>query len=127
MGELGAQSVAEHDALGRYAVRLNISRLVAVGADARAIAQGAAHEGSYDGEAQWVSDIEAAVALVTPQLRPGDVVLVKASRAAGFERLAAALTAASEPRSQVDVELSDPTQSDHQDDSTAETGSGASA
>ena len=98
MGELGPASTAEHDSLGRFAVRLNVAKLVAVGVDARAIANGAALEGSYDGEAQSVSDIDAALALVAPQLRPGDVVLVKASRAAGLERLAQALIAGS-PRS----------------------------
>ena len=88
MGELGDRSVGEHDALGRYAVRLNVGTLVAIGDAARPIAQGAALEGSYDGEAQWVPDLDAAVALVAPKLRSGDVVLVKASRAAGLERLA---------------------------------------
>ncbi len=36
-------------------------------------------------------DVEAAVALLQEQLEPGDVVLVKASRSAGLERVAAAL------------------------------------
>jgi UDP-N-acetylmuramoyl-tripeptide--D-alanyl-D-alanine ligase len=88
MGELGDRSVSEHDTLGRYAVRLNVDTLVAIGEAARPIAQGAALEGSYNGESQWVPDLDAAVALVAPQLRSGDVVLVKASRAAGLERLA---------------------------------------
>ena len=92
MGELGDGSVTEHDALGRYAVRLNVGTLVAIGEQARPIAQGAALEGSYDGESQWVPDVDAAVALVAPHLRSGDVVLVKASRAAGLERLARRLT-----------------------------------
>lgn len=95
MGELGAQSATEHDALGRLAVRLNVDRLVAVGNDARAIAQGALLEGSYNGESAWVPDYAAAVDLVEAQARPGDVVLVKASRAAGLERVAAALLARS--------------------------------
>jgi UDP-N-acetylmuramoyl-tripeptide--D-alanyl-D-alanine ligase len=97
MGELGASSVAEHDLLGRYAVRLNVGTLVAIGEEARPIAQGAALEGSYDAESQWVADLDAAAALVAPQLRPGDVVLVKASRAAGLERLAQRLATSAEP------------------------------
>ena len=91
MGELGETSVAEHDALGRLAVRLNINVLIAVGAQARPIARGAAHEGSYNGEAVWVADRAEAADLLRPQLRDGDVVLVKASRAAGLELLAAEL------------------------------------
>jgi UDP-N-acetylmuramoyl-tripeptide--D-alanyl-D-alanine ligase len=93
MRELGDTSAADHDALGRLAVRLDVSRLVAVGPTARAIHLGAAHEGSWGDEAAWVPDIEAALDLLHEQLHPGDVVLVKASRAAGLERLAEALLA----------------------------------
>jgi UDP-N-acetylmuramoyl-tripeptide--D-alanyl-D-alanine ligase len=91
MRELGEASGAEHDALGRLAVRLDVNRLVAVGEAARAIHLGAAHEGSWGDEAAWVPDVGAALDLLRSELRPGDVVLVKASRAAGLERLAAAL------------------------------------
>ena len=38
-------------------------------------------------------DVDAAVALLHDHLEPGDVVLVKASRSAGLERVAAALLA----------------------------------
>jgi UDP-N-acetylmuramoyl-tripeptide--D-alanyl-D-alanine ligase len=41
-----------------------------------------------------VSDADAAIDLLRDQVRPGDVVLVKASRAAGLERVAEALLAA---------------------------------
>jgi UDP-N-acetylmuramoyl-tripeptide--D-alanyl-D-alanine ligase len=40
-----------------------------------------------------VADVEAAVEYLTDHLRPDDVVLVKASRATGLERVAAALLA----------------------------------
>jgi len=91
MRELGATSREEHDALGRLAVRLDVSRLVAVGAPARAISLGAELEGSWNGEAAWVADVDEAIALLRDELAPGDVVLVKASRAAGLERVADAL------------------------------------
>jgi UDP-N-acetylmuramoyl-tripeptide--D-alanyl-D-alanine ligase len=91
MRELGETSAPEHDSLGRLAVRLDVNRLVAVGEAARAVHLGAAHEGSWGDETAWVPDIEAALDLLQAQLRPGDVVLVKASRAAGLERLADAL------------------------------------
>jgi UDP-N-acetylmuramoyl-tripeptide--D-alanyl-D-alanine ligase len=91
MRELGEASAAEHDALGRLAVRLDVNRLIAVGSAARTVHLGAAHEGSWADEAAWVPDIEAALDLLNAQLRAGDVVLVKASRAAGLERLVDAL------------------------------------
>ena len=91
MLELGADSIAEHDAIGRLAVRLDISMTIAVGEGARPLYLGAAQEGSWDGEAQWVPDAAAAVGLLRRELRPGDVVLVKASRSIGLERVAADL------------------------------------
>jgi UDP-N-acetylmuramoyl-tripeptide--D-alanyl-D-alanine ligase len=92
MAELGPDGPAEHDALGRLAVRLDISRVVAVGDAARPVQHGAALEGSWDGESSWVPDVEAAVALLRAELRPSDVVLIKASRAARLERVAQAIT-----------------------------------
>jgi UDP-N-acetylmuramoyl-tripeptide--D-alanyl-D-alanine ligase len=92
MAELGPDGPAEHDALGRLAVRLDISRVVAVGEAARPVQHGAALEGSWDGESSWVPDVEAAVALLRTELRPADVVLIKASRAARLERVARAIT-----------------------------------
>ena len=91
MGELGPDANAEHDSLGRLAVRLDISRVIAIGEAARPLAHGAALEGSWNGESSWVPDIDAALAILREDLAPGDVVLVKASRAARLERLAQSL------------------------------------
>jgi UDP-N-acetylmuramoyl-tripeptide--D-alanyl-D-alanine ligase len=91
MRELGPDSIAEHDALGRLAVRLDVRRLVVVGEGARPMHLGAGREGSWGEESAFVPDTDAAVALLRAELRPGDVVLVKASRAAGLERVAEAL------------------------------------
>lgn len=88
MRELGETSVAEHDALGRLVVRLDVDRLIAVGEEARPIHLGATQEGSWGDEAAWVPDADGAVVLLREVLAPGDVVLVKASRAAGLERVA---------------------------------------
>ena len=87
MLELGDESAAEHDAIGRLAVRLNIGRLVVVGETARPMATGAQHEGSWGDEAVWVPDADAAYALLADKLRPGDVVLFKSSRDAGLRWL----------------------------------------
>ncbi|KJY29242.1 UDP-N-acetylmuramoyl-tripeptide--D-alanyl-D-alanine ligase, partial [Streptomyces katrae] len=92
MAELGDASLAEHDAVGRLAVRLNVSRLVAVGGrEASWLQLGAYNEGSWGEESVLVSDAQAAIDLLRSELRPGDVVLVKASRSVGLERVALAL------------------------------------
>ncbi|MGW6943435.1 UDP-N-acetylmuramoyl-tripeptide--D-alanyl-D-alanine ligase [Streptomyces xanthophaeus] len=92
MAELGDASLAEHDAVGRLAVRLNVSKLVAVGGrEASWLQLGAYNEGSWGEESVVVSDAQAAVDLLRSELRPGDVVLVKASRSIGLERVALAL------------------------------------
>ncbi|WP_255952464.1 UDP-N-acetylmuramoyl-tripeptide--D-alanyl-D-alanine ligase [Streptomyces odontomachi] len=92
MAELGDEALAEHDAVGRLAVRLNVSRLVAVGErEAAWLRAGAYNEGSWGEESVHVSDARAAVDLLRSELRPGDVVLVKASRSVGLERVATAL------------------------------------
>ena len=64
-----------------------------VGEEAKPIHLGASLEGSWNEESVHVPDVDAAVAFLRGALRPGDIVLVKASRAAGLERVAAALTA----------------------------------
>ena len=91
MRELGESSREEHDAVGRLAVRLDISQLLVVGEPARAIHLGACLEGSWGGESVFVPDHDAALAWLQGFLEPGDVVLVKASRAAALERVAEAL------------------------------------
>jgi UDP-N-acetylmuramoyl-tripeptide--D-alanyl-D-alanine ligase len=68
--------------------------VVAVGEGAQGVHTGALAAGAADGEESLlVPDVDAAVALLEAQLRPGDVVLVKASRGAGLDRVAAALLA----------------------------------
>jgi UDP-N-acetylmuramoyl-tripeptide--D-alanyl-D-alanine ligase len=94
MAELGTQAAEEHAGIGRHAAALGIARLVAVGEQARPIQHGAALESSWTGESCWVPDADAATALLAGDLRPGDVVLVKASHAVGLERVAEALAGA---------------------------------
>jgi UDP-N-acetylmuramoyl-tripeptide--D-alanyl-D-alanine ligase len=93
MGELGEESITEHDRVGRLAVRLDISRLVVVGTGRpmSAMHHGAVMEGSWGSESTMVPDADAALALLRAELQPGDVVLVKASNAAGLGALAEAL------------------------------------
>jgi len=94
MAELGRAAAAEHAQIGRLAAELGIQRLVVVGAGAADIAAGAADNGL---RATAAGDVETAVALLRAELAPGDVVLVKASRAVGLERVAAGLLAGAVP------------------------------
>ncbi|WP_337059655.1 UDP-N-acetylmuramoyl-tripeptide--D-alanyl-D-alanine ligase [Kineococcus sp. G2] len=93
MLELGPASRDEHDAVGRFAVRLDVSKLLVVGSGARPVYTGAVMEGSWGEEAAFAADADEAGALLAEQLRPGDVVLVKASNGAGLGRLAERLLA----------------------------------
>jgi UDP-N-acetylmuramoyl-tripeptide--D-alanyl-D-alanine ligase len=88
MRELGEYSREAHESIGRLAVRLNISRLVCVGEATRVMALAAVSEGSWGGESVWVSDTDQALELLARDLRAGDIVLVKASRSIGLERVA---------------------------------------
>jgi UDP-N-acetylmuramoyl-tripeptide--D-alanyl-D-alanine ligase len=95
MAELGDDAISEHDRIGRLAVRLDVSRLVVVGTGRAmsAMHHGAVMEGSWGSESTMVADADAALALLRSELGPGDVVLVKASNAAGLGALADALVA----------------------------------
>lgn len=90
MGELGDEAITEHDRIGRFAVRLDVSRLIVVGTGRAmsAMQQGAVMEGSWGSEAIQVPDADAALALLRAELAEGDIVLVKASNAAGLGALA---------------------------------------
>ncbi|MGV0852830.1 UDP-N-acetylmuramoyl-tripeptide--D-alanyl-D-alanine ligase [Mycolicibacterium phlei] len=95
MAELGDDAITEHDNIGRLAVRLDVSRLVVVGTGRTmsAMHHGAVMEGSWGSESTMVPDADAALQLLREELEPGDVVLVKASNAAGLGALAEALLA----------------------------------
>ena len=91
MAELGDASFEEHDHIGELVARLGIEDLVTVGADAAPIARAATREGMEPGRVVQVPDRDAALAEVRRRAHAGDLVLVKASRVNGLERLAEAL------------------------------------
>jgi len=84
MRELGGDSDAEHRAVGRYAAA-RADLVVAVGEAARPVADGAGKR------AVALAGNDAAVDWLRSHLAPGDVVLVKASRAARLDEVATAL------------------------------------
>jgi UDP-N-acetylmuramoyl-tripeptide--D-alanyl-D-alanine ligase len=79
MAELGEHSERYHRELGELARELDVE-VLAVGELARAY-----------GAAAWVPDAASAAAAARELVRPGDAVLVKASRAVGLEGIAPAL------------------------------------
>jgi UDP-N-acetylmuramoyl-tripeptide--D-alanyl-D-alanine ligase len=93
MRELGETSRDAHEAVGRLLAELGIALVVAVGEPARAIATAASSSQSWQGRSVEVPDSAAAASYLHAEVRPGDVVLVKASRATGLEALADALVA----------------------------------
>jgi UDP-N-acetylmuramoyl-tripeptide--D-alanyl-D-alanine ligase len=87
MRELGVSAVTEHRRVGRLAVRLGVDRLVVVGPGAESVHDGALEAGAQEGCSVYLPDTEQAWALLTDQLRAGDVVLLKSSRDAGLRYL----------------------------------------
>ena len=96
MAELGDDSVIEHDLVGRFLVRLDVSQLVVVGLGRpqRALFQGAIQEGSWGSEAEHVATADEAMKILAERVEPGDIVLVKASSAVGLWSVAEHVLAA---------------------------------
>ena len=87
MAELGEYSVAEHDAIGRLVVRLNLGQLVVVGSKAKMVHMGASLEGSWDGESKYFEQISEAEAYLREMLTGEEIVLVKSSKSANLRYL----------------------------------------
>ena len=96
MAELGGTSRASHEDVGELAAQADLAGVIAVGDEAAPILAGARRVRSWTGEALAVPDGAAALDALSNQLKPGDVVLVKASRAAHLEGVAEALLAGEE-------------------------------
>jgi len=93
MAELGDTSRASHEEIGEFAAEAGLAGLITVGTEAAPILSGARRVPAWRGEALAVPDGAAALAVLADRLKPGDVVLVKASRAARLEGVAAGLLA----------------------------------
>lgn len=91
MAELGAGGAEAHREIGALCAALGIDHLVVVGEMAAEITTGATAAG-FAGDLVAVDDVDAAIAQVSDRLEPDDLVLVKASRSVGLERVATALT-----------------------------------
>jgi UDP-N-acetylmuramoyl-tripeptide--D-alanyl-D-alanine ligase len=91
MAELGDHSDELHREAGALAARTGVTGLIVVGDEAVPMLDGAKAQPEWQGELVHVPDASAALRALAQRLGPGDVVLVKASRAAGLERVALAL------------------------------------
>jgi UDP-N-acetylmuramoyl-tripeptide--D-alanyl-D-alanine ligase len=81
MRELGEEAHRFHEEVGARAADAGVEVLVAVGEHAADYARG------FGAPAEQAPDAEAAAGLAAGLVRPGDVVLVKASRGVGLERV----------------------------------------
>ena len=84
MAELGEYELVEHRKAGEVAAR-SCDVLVTVGAVCVALAEAARDAGHQD--VRWFETKEAAAEDVAREMRPGDTVLVKASRGEAFETI----------------------------------------
>jgi UDP-N-acetylmuramoyl-tripeptide--D-alanyl-D-alanine ligase len=84
MAELGHTAPSYHTEVGEAAAELGVDEILAVGPLARGYL-----DGGVPGRA--VENVHEALHVVDDVVRPGDAVLVKASRAVGLEAIAAAL------------------------------------
>ena len=87
MLELGDDSIREHTAVGTQVVRLNISRLLVVGREARALYVSAVQEGSWGDECIFAETVDEAYGILDAELQPGDLVLFKSSNSVGLRHL----------------------------------------
>lgn len=91
MAELGGETQAAHEEIGKYAAVLGIGQLFTVGKMASVTARAARDAGLA--RVIEFADVEMAVKAVRNFLKPGDVVLLKASRSSRLERIAETIKA----------------------------------
>jgi UDP-N-acetylmuramoyl-tripeptide--D-alanyl-D-alanine ligase len=95
MRELGTATRGAHEELGRQAGHV-LDHLFAIGEEAVVVAEAAVAAGMPPSAVTVVQDRVALARAVVARARPGDLVLVKASRALGLEVVVEALLAAHE-------------------------------
>ncbi len=89
MHELGASSAQAHQLIGRLVAQCRLDHLLVIGSGAAEILNGARDVGMVD--VRFMPDMRAALEVLRGEIEPRALVLIKASRAEGLERLAQAL------------------------------------
>ena len=92
MAELGSLEELAHFRMGEYAASLGLDALVTVGPRAKRIADGALAVGMAAAVVRPCLAADEASEVLDDLLQPGDVVLVKASRVMGLERVVDGIT-----------------------------------
>ena len=87
MRELGSIAVTEHQKIGSLAAELKIDLVLACGVYADEVARGAEQAGMNRHRIAAAPDLETTKAVLDCWLEPGDVILVKGSRATRMERV----------------------------------------
>lgn len=85
MLELGDMEQQAHEQLGQWVAEIRPDHLVAVGQRSRWMLESAQRAGLTSVE--WAADVGVAGVLLREQLKPGDTLLLKASRGVGLDRL----------------------------------------
>jgi len=96
MAEQGTQSESAHLEVGRQAAEKGIDQLITVGSLAVSIGKGARQAGLH--RVLDFAQVESAAAAIHSFVKPGDLVLIKASRVMRLERVAQALRGAEPQR-----------------------------
>ena len=91
MRELGPTGDLLHAEVGEFAATCSLHLLICVGESAKHIAQAAIQAGLTSDRVELYPDSASAAAEIAGKLAAGDIVLVKASRSIGLERVAKAI------------------------------------
>jgi UDP-N-acetylmuramoyl-tripeptide--D-alanyl-D-alanine ligase len=94
MLELGPAAVQMHEDVGAYVAQHTIDRLITCGPLGRSLADGARRAGMDPAHILEAADAQAAAGPVKGMVKPGDVVLVKASRGMRLEHVVLSLQGA---------------------------------
>jgi UDP-N-acetylmuramoyl-tripeptide--D-alanyl-D-alanine ligase len=91
MLELGDSAEGAHLEIGKWAAQMGVDLLMAVGAWAESVAEGARGEGMPAGAIFVHPDLESAQKFLQEEMREGDCLLIKGSRGMKMERVLAGL------------------------------------
>ena len=90
MLELGDLSISKHQEVAELLQKLEIQNTIVIGRGAKTIYDFLSKNG-YQGQLNFVENVESAITKAKEMIQPSDVVLVKASRSIGLERVANAI------------------------------------